>query len=97
MRESLWASEGLFEKTYRVPLWNGSDYVSILHDICERERIDLGIVTPEPEVLAWSESIDVVPALLPPPKLGRIVLSKRILVETIANSGRVPSYSIYTR
>lgn len=89
--------EGLFEKIYRVPLWKNPDYVPILAEICEREEIDLAVVVPEPEVLMWSESVDLVPAFLPPPKLGRIALSKSALFDTLADTGLVPAHRIYTR
>jgi carbamoyl-phosphate synthase large subunit len=89
--------EGLFEKIYRVPLWNSPDYMTIIGEICTRAEIDMAIVIPEPEVLMWSESVDIVPALLPPPKLGRIALSKSDLFDVLAGTGLVPSYRIYTR
>lgn len=90
-------SEGLFDKIYKVPLWNSPDYMPILGNMCEQEGIDCAIVIPEPEVLAWSESITPVPALLPPPKFGRIALSKSALFDTLAGTGLVPSSCIYTR
>ncbi len=89
--------EGLFEKIYRVPHWTSPDYMPILGTICEQERIDHAIVIPEPEVLAWSKSIAPVPALLPPPKLSRIALSKTATFVTLAGTGLVPSYRIYSR
>jgi len=89
--------EGLFEKIYSVPKWNSPDYIAILRDICLREKIDLAVVIPELEVLFWSESIDFVPALLPPPKFGRIALSKSALFDTLADTGLIVPYRIYTR
>jgi carbamoyl-phosphate synthase large subunit len=89
--------EGLFERIYRVPFWKSNAYKAALRTVCEKETIDFAIVIPEPEVLLWSQSIDFVPAMVPPPRLCSIAICKRSLFDELADTGLVPAYRIYSR
>jgi hypothetical protein len=86
--------EGLFDKIYRVPHVNSSEYNYHMTHICGKELFDGAIVIPELEVLYWSDKIFPCRVLLPPPKFCRIVVSKKRLYDALQATGLVPSYLI---
>lgn len=89
--------EGLFDRIYKVPYYNDPTYKQVVNSIVDRENVDLAIVIPEPEVLTWAESKLPTQTLLPPVHFCRISLSKRLLHETLKDSGLVPSFHFCTR
>lgn len=89
--------EGLFDRIYRVPYHSDPNYEEVIHTIQNKERIDLAIVIPEPEVLKWAESKFPIPAVLPPVHFCKICLSKKMLHETLKDSGLIPSFSFINR
>ncbi len=89
--------EGLFDKIFKVPRWDDRDYLPLMEAILEREQVHAAVVIPEPEVLLWSECMDRVPVLLPPPRLARLAISKSSLYHALTGTGLVPSYRIVSR
>jgi len=65
-----------------------------MEKIIEEEKIDLAVILPEQEVLAWSErqARDVLPckALIPHAKAVHTMLDKGVLSELLKDSGLVP-------
>lgn len=86
--------EGLSDRVYRVPASREPGYAEAIARICESERIDAAIVIPELEVLFWAENKMPVPALLPPPKFARTVVSKARMSEALDGTGLVPRFEI---
>ena len=89
--------EGLYDRVYRVSTPADPGYEELVAEICAKERIDAAIVAPEAEVRFWSGREFPVPALLPPPGLVEIAISKRKLYDALQDTGFVPRYSIVTR
>src|SRR4051794_6446917 len=86
--------EGLSDRVYRVPASREPGYADAIARICEQERIDAAIVIPELEVLFWAENQMPVPALLPPPKFARTVVSKARMADALEGTGLVPRCEI---
>lgn len=86
--------EGLSDRVYRVPAARDPGYAEAITRICEAEHIDGAIVIPELEVLFWAENPMPVPALLPPPKFARTVVSKARLFEALDGTGLVPRFTL---
>lgn len=84
----------LFDKGYITPRSSHSRYWEVIEDIIEKEKIDIAIILPEQEVLAWSErqQSGILPckALIPPKEAVDKMLDKGILTESLKNSGLVP-------
>ncbi len=89
--------EGLYGRVYRVLRPDDPGYGELVAEICRKEEIDAAIVAPEAEVLFWSGREFPVPALLPPPSLVEIAISKRKLYDALRESGIVPRYGIVSR
>ena len=90
--------EGLYRRVHRSPHVSDPGYADWMCDCCLREQPDAAIVIPELEVCFWSErGAFPAPALLPPPRFGRLVLSKARLYEQLAGSGFVPAFRIADR
>jgi carbamoyl-phosphate synthase large subunit len=89
--------EGLYDRVYRVSTPKDPGYEELIAEICAKEAIDAAIVAPEVEVRFWSARQFPVPALLPPPGLVDIAISKRKLYDALRETGHVPRYSIVTR
>ena len=89
--------EGLYDRVYRVSTPADSGYEELVAEICATEAIDAAIVAPEVEVRFWSAREFPVPALLPPPDLVEIAVSKRKLYDALRETGLVPRYSIVSR
>jgi len=86
--------EGLFDRIYKVPPANDPTYPGFINDICEREKIDLAIVSPESEVIYWASHPKPVSILLPPVEFCKISISKCKLYEALDGTKLVPSFSI---
>jgi carbamoylphosphate synthase large subunit len=84
----------LFAKSYITPRSSSSDYWETMEKIIADEKIDMTIILPEQEVLAWSarQEVGLLPckALIPPKKAVDKMLDKGILTEALAESGLVP-------
>lgn len=91
--------ESLFDKIYRVSdIDDGaSEYATQIRNIGRLEKIDLAIVTPDKEVLFWSQNEFEIPATLPPPGFTAIASDKRRLYEVLASTGLVPDFAIHDR
>jgi len=89
--------EGLYDRVYRVPDTHASGYVETMQEICSREAIDVAVVSPEQEVLFWSERQFPVPTLLPSPRVAKVAISKKTLYEALHGTGLIPSYRIASR
>jgi hypothetical protein len=89
--------EGLYDRVYRVSEPSDPGYAELVADICARERIDAAIVGPEAEVRFWSGREFPVPALLPPPGLVEIAISKGKLYDALRETGLVPKFRIASR
>lgn len=84
----------LFDKSYITPKSSDSNYWAIMEAIIEKEQIDIAVILPEQEVLAWSnrQAIGSLPckALIPPKAAVDKMLDKGILTRALADSGLVP-------
>jgi hypothetical protein len=89
--------EGLYDRVYLVPDARDRRYVEAMHDICEKEAIDVAVVSPEAEVLFWSGREPPVPALLPSPRIVKIAISKKNLYDALQGTGLIPWFSIVSR
>lgn len=90
--------EGLYERIYRVPTASNIDaYGQVIDQIRRVEGIDVALVVPELEVLAWTERSFGIPALLPPPRFSRTAISKRKVHDALSGSHLVPNYLIVSR
>jgi carbamoyl-phosphate synthase large subunit len=89
--------EGLYDRVYRVSQPSDSGYAELLADICGKEGIDAAVIGPEAEVRFWSGREFPVPALLPPPGLVEIAISKGKLYDALRETGLVPRYRIVGR
>lgn len=89
--------EGLYDRVYRVSQPGDPGYEELVAEICAAEKIGAAIVAPEAEVRFWSGRDFPVPALLPPPGLVEIAISKRKLYDALRESGLVPRYTIVER
>jgi carbamoyl-phosphate synthase large subunit len=89
--------EGLYERVYRVSSPGDPGYEDLLAEICRKEEIDAAVVGPEAEVAYWAGREFPVPALLPPPGLVAIAISKGKLYEALRETGLVPRFSIVPR
>jgi carbamoyl-phosphate synthase large subunit len=86
--------EGLFDCVYKVHPPNDPAYPGLINSICEREKIELAIVSPESEVIFWASHPKPVPILLPPLEFCKISISKRKLYEVLDGTEFVPSFRI---
>lgn len=89
--------EGLYDRVYRVSQPGDPGYEELVGEICGEEAIDAAIVGPEAEVGYWSGRDFPVPALLPPPGLVEIAISKGKLYDALRETGLVPRFSIVSR
>jgi len=84
----------LFDKSYITPKSSDPDYWTAMESIIKEEKIDIAIILPEQEVLAWSnrQAFGPLPckALIPPKKAVDKMLDKGILTEALSSSGLVP-------
>lgn len=82
--------EGLFDRLYKVPGVNESNYREIICNILKKERPDAVIVVPEIEVLYWSQHPFDVPCLLPPPEFCKLAISKKKVFNVLGPHNLVP-------
>lgn len=84
----------LFEEAYITPKSSESGYWESIQSIIEKEKIDMAVILPEQEVLAWSkrQSEGKLPckALIPPIEAVDKMLDKGVLTEALKDSGLVP-------
>jgi hypothetical protein len=85
----------LFEKSYITPRSSDTGYWAAMEKIIEDEQIDMAVILPEQEVLAWCQrqAQGSLPckALIPPQVAVDKMLDKGILTEALASSGLVPA------
>ena len=91
----------LFDKTVITPRSSEDAYWPYMEQLIKNEKIDIAVILPEQEVLAWSErqAIGELPckALIPPKAAIDQMLDKGILTEALAPYGLVPhSVDIYS-
>jgi len=89
--------EGLYDRVYLVPSADDPRYAAMIADVCDREAIDVAVVSPEAEVLFWSSREFPVPTLLPSPRVAAIAISKRNLYEALESTGLIPWYATVSR
>jgi hypothetical protein len=89
--------EGLYERVYRDSETSDPGYPGLVAEICRKEEIDVAIVGPEAHVRFWSGREFPVPALLPPPGIVEIAISKSKLYDALRETGFVPKYRIASR
>lgn len=89
--------EGLYDRVYLVPDSRDPRYAEVIAEICDSEAIDAAIVSPEAEVLFWSEREFPAPALLPSPRVVNVAGSKKNLYEALADTTLIPRYTIVSR
>lgn len=89
--------EELYDRVYLVPDARDPQYVETMCDICQKEAIDVAVVSPEAEVLFWSGRELPVPALLPSPHIVKVAISKKNLYDALQGSGLIPWYTIVGR
>lgn len=84
----------LYNKTYLVPPAGHSEYWPALEDIIRRHEIDLALVQPELEVLAWARRAKSgslpCKALIPDHDLAGLLIDKSRMTEVLSTSGLVP-------
>lgn len=84
----------LFARTYITPKSTEQSYWEVMDKIIVEEEIDIAVVLPEQEVLAWSErqSNEKLPckALIPPKDAVDKMLDKGVLSDMLKESGLVP-------
>lgn len=89
--------EGLYDRVYLVPGTRDPGYAEMIADICQKESIDVAVVSPEAEVLFWSDREFPVPTLLPSSRFVRIAISKKALYDGLRGSGLIPAYRTVSR
>ena len=84
----------LYNKTYLVPPAGHADYWSTMERIIEQHDIEIALVQPELEVLAWAKRAEehILPckALLPSHKLAQQLTDKGVMTEILKDTGWVP-------
>lgn len=84
----------LFDHSYLTPKSSDLQYWEAMEDIIKKEKIDMAVILPEQEVLAWSrrQATGSLPckALIPPIEAVDKMLDKSILTEALKDSGFVP-------
>ena len=87
--------KGLFDKSYITPRSSEPDYWEVMEKIIKEEKIDIAVILPEQEVLAWSyrQKHGQLPckALIPPIEAVEKMLDKGILTENLKAAGLVPA------
>lgn len=86
--------EGLYERVYKVPSYDASEYRSVMEQIIDIENIQYAIIIPEPEVLYWSTHPFNVPFHRIPPKFAKAVLSKLSLYRLLDGTGLTPKFQL---
>jgi carbamoyl-phosphate synthase large subunit len=85
----------LFEKSYLTPKSADAGYWDVMEKIIASEQIDIAVILPETEVLAWCrrQAQGTLPckALIPPQAAVDKMLDKGVLTEALASSGLVPA------
>jgi carbamoyl-phosphate synthase large subunit len=89
--------EGLYDRVYRVSQPGDPGYPELVADICEREKVDAALVSPEAEVRFWSGREFPVPALLPHLGFVEIAISKAKLYDALQETGLVPRHHLVER
>lgn len=84
----------LFDVSVITPKSNDRDYWPFMEEVIAKYKIDIAVILPEQEVLAWSErqAYGVLPckALIPPKAAVDKMLDKGILTSALKDSGLVP-------
>ncbi|MEQ8704189.1 MAG: hypothetical protein RIC19_09735 [Phaeodactylibacter sp.] len=84
----------LYNKTYLVPPAGHTDYWSKMERIIEQHDIEIALVQPELEVLAWAKRAEKgklpCKALLPSYKLAQQLTDKGVMTEILKDTGWVP-------
>lgn len=84
----------LFDKAYITSGSSDANYWEEMEDIIRIENIDIAVILPEQEVLAWSrrQAVGSLPckALIPPIEAVNQMLDKGILTAALSSTGLVP-------
>ena len=87
--------KNLYEKTYVIPSASKEGYWKALEQIVKRHQIDLALVQPELEVMAWAKRQSEgqalpVRAFLPNYSVAELLVDKARMTEILQNTGLVP-------
>lgn len=87
--------DDLYHKTYVVPAADDPDYWPTLHHLVKKHHIDIAIVQPEQEVLAWAKYKSEgkewpCPALLPDYSIVQKLIDKSLMTEVLKETDLVP-------
>ena len=87
---------GLVDKRYVVPrATNSDDYFRAVNQIVNEENIDLALVQPETEVLAWGDYFQAhksypCPTVLPPLSHSKALVDKAKMADLLARTSFIP-------
>ncbi len=86
----------LFDRSFLVPRADHPNYWDQINDLIKQEDIEIAVVLPELEVLAWAENLDKLcqPILthLPDPKLVEALIDKHRLHVELADTQLIPKF-----
>jgi carbamoyl-phosphate synthase large subunit len=84
----------LYNKTYVVPPAGHPDYWNVMEDLVEKHQIEMALIQPELEVMAWAKQAKTgrlpCKALLPDYDLASILVDKARMTELLDGHGLVP-------
>lgn len=80
-----------FDRLYKVPGVNDSQYRDIIQGILDKEKPDAVMILPEVEVLYWAKRPFDVPHITPSPEFCELAISKRKLFNLLKGTGLVPT------
>jgi carbamoyl-phosphate synthase large subunit len=85
----------LYNHTYLIPPAGHPDYWDTLEDLVAKHEIDLALVQPELEVMAWAKRARTAElpckALIPDYDLAQLLVDKYRMTEVLAGEGLVPT------
>jgi len=91
--------DDLYDHTYLVPPAGHPDYWSAMGKIIKEHHIEMAMVHPENEVMAWSKRISdgeaPCKALLPSYKMSKLLVDKSKMTEVLKDSGLVPNSFVF--
>ena len=89
----------LYNQTYLVPPAGHQDYWSSMESIIKKHEIDMALVHPEHEVMAWSKRMTDGEApckvMLPSHSMSDLLVDKSKMTEVLKNTGLVPKSYVF--
>lgn len=87
--------EGLADVCYRAPKISEPGYWDFIHNIIEKENIDMAFVQPEKEVIGWGDYYNKngkfpCPVLIPPKDLALTLMDKSIMADILKGTKFIP-------